>query len=408
MSTPIDTQLVTIDRAYFDTLVRRANFNPEDILTSSDVSISKTEYDDLKQIAAKYANLRRNLGRGGVDGSTIDLLSKDDATLEQQTATSTAATATSNNETAPVYSPECPGPQVLAPRKAPNNSSYKTYNAQTKAPAQVHALEVPDWVDDGAYDEEHSVSGGGPVGSFQTQAYNDHAAMRPQYERQCLRSILLSKLPDNTTHGDITEAVRGGRLLDIYLRPTDRTAAVSFLLAADARAFFDHVKRHDLYINHKRVDIRWNDRQFILPGHVASKIGIGATRNLIIRRCDPRFTEQGVRDDLEHIHNLVVIKVEFIGGSCYVKTNSVHNAMFAKTCMMSRAKYKGSKIDWDFDECNQPFAPTPQSKPRQHTPTNRNPSSGITNRFNLLNIDDDGDTLSSPEFGAAKKTMLAA
>lgn len=86
-----------------------------------------------------------------------------------------------------------------------------------------------------------------------------------------------------------------------------------------------------------QVDIRWNDRQFILPGHIASKIGIGATRNLVIRRCDPRFTEQGVRDDLEHIHNLVVIKVEFIGGSCYIKTNSVHNAMFAKTCMMSRA-----------------------------------------------------------------------
>jgi hypothetical protein len=32
----------------------------------------------------------------------------------------------------------------------------------------------------------------------------------------------------------------------------------------------------------------------------------------------------------------------------------------------------------------------------------------MTNRFNLLNIDDDGDALPSPDFGAAKKTMLAA
>ncbi|KAL1874296.1 hypothetical protein Daus18300_003660 [Diaporthe australafricana] len=407
MSTPIDTQLVTIDRAYFDTLVRRANFNREEILKSSDVSISKTEYDGLKQIVANYANLRRNLERGGVDGSTIDLLSKDDATLEQQTATSTAATAKSNDDTAAFNSPQSPGSRVLAPRKAPINNSYKTYGAHPKGTTHVHSLEVSDWVDDGAGEDDHSVSGGGPVGSFQTQTHNDHAPARPQYERQCSRSILLSKLPDNTTHGDITEAVRGGRLLDVYLRPNDRTAAVSFLVAADARAFYDHVRRHDLYINHKRVDIRWNDRQFILPGHVASKIGIGATRNLVIRRCDPRFTEQGVRDDLEHIHNLVVIKVEFIGGSCYIKTNSVHNAMFAKTCMMSRAKYKGSKIDWDVDECNQPFALTPQPKPRQ-TPTNRNPGSGVANRFNLLNIDDDGDALSSPDFGAAKKTMLAA
>jgi len=32
----------------------------------------------------------------------------------------------------------------------------------------------------------------------------------------------------------------------------------------------------------------------------------------------------------------------------------------------------------------------------------------MTNRFNLLNIDDDGDALPSPDFGATKKTMLAA
>lgn len=64
---------------------------------------------------------------------------------------------------------------------------------------------------------------------------------------------------------------------------------------------------------------------------------MGATRNLVIRRYDPRITEQTIRDDLDHIHNLVIIKVEFVGGSCYIRTNSVNNAMFARTCMMSRA-----------------------------------------------------------------------
>jgi len=82
--------------------------------------------------------------------------------------------------------------------------------------------------------------------------------------------------------------------------------------------------------------LKWSDRQFTLSGHVASKLGIGATRNLIIRRCDPNITEDMIRDDLEHIHNLVVIKVKFSGSSCYVSTNSVHNAMFARTCLMSR------------------------------------------------------------------------
>lgn len=73
------------------------------------------------------------------------------------------------------------------------------------------------------------------------------------------------------------------------------------------------------------------------------------------------------------------------------------------------SKYKGSKIDWDVDECDQPFSPTSQPKPRHQTPTNSRTNGGaMTNRFNLLNIDDDGDDMSSPEFGAAKKTMLAA
>lgn len=85
---------------------------------------------------------------------------------------------------------------------------------------------------------------------------NDQAPTRPFYERQCPRTLLLSNLADGVTHGDITEVVRGGQLLDIYMRPLDRLATVSFLQAADARAFFDHVRRHDLYIKQKRVSSR--------------------------------------------------------------------------------------------------------------------------------------------------------
>ena len=60
-------------------------------------------------------------------------------------------------------------------------------------------------------------------------------------------------LADGTTHGDITGAVRGGLLLDIFMRSHERSATVSFLNAADARAFFDHARKHDLYIKNKRV-----------------------------------------------------------------------------------------------------------------------------------------------------------
>lgn len=83
-----------------------------------------------------------------------------------------------------------------------------------------------------------------------------------------------------------------------------------------------------------QVEIRWNERQFMLPGHVAHKIYGGATRNFVIRNIGLKHTENSIRDDLDHIHNLVVIKLTFKGQDVHVSTNSVHNAIIARTCMM--------------------------------------------------------------------------
>lgn len=63
---------------------------------------------------------------------------------------------------------------------------------------------------------------------------------------------------------------------------------------------------------------------------------MGASRNLVIQEYDNRHTEEIIREDLDHIHNLVVVKIEFIGGSCYIGLNSVHNAIYARQCMLSR------------------------------------------------------------------------
>lgn len=207
------------------------------------------------------------------------LLSKDDATLKQQAAPPTPATARSNNETTALEASQSPGSRVLTAPKGSIGNDYKTYDVQSKAPARVHTLEVPNWVDEVAGDEDISVSGGGPVRNIQSQGCNNHTLSRPHYERQCARSIFLSKLPDNTTHADITQAIRGGQLLDIYLRPNDGTAAVSFLLAADARAFYDHVKRHDLYINQKRVSGSRSPRQRVNLFAGSSGITLTAIRS---------------------------------------------------------------------------------------------------------------------------------
>ena len=70
---------------------------------------------------------------------------------------------------------------------------------------------------------------------------------------------------------------------------------------------------------------------------MADKITRGATRNLVLYNFDPaKHTEAQICEDLEHIHNLAVIKVEFLDGNCYISLNSVHNAIYAWQCMMSR------------------------------------------------------------------------
>jgi hypothetical protein len=77
--------------------------------------------------------------------------------------------------------------------------------------------------------------------------------IRPQLEKCAKRTILLSNLPEGVTHANLVDAIRGGMLLEIYLRTHDRVASVSFLEEAHAQEFYRHVKRHDLYIGGKRV-----------------------------------------------------------------------------------------------------------------------------------------------------------
>lgn len=164
--------------------------------------------------------------------------------------------------------------------------------------------------------------------------------------------------------------------------------------------------------NRIQLEIGWNDRQFHLPPHVANKIQMGATRNLIIRSNPNRYstnsnsasekqpiTEESIREDLDHIHNLVVISVTFNNGDWYISTNSVHNSLFARTCMMSRAKYKGLKIEWYPDECSATI-PRVQPRPKDNgfEPPKKAP---LGNMFSLLEIDDTEDGSSDTDTDAA-------
>jgi hypothetical protein len=98
------------------------------------------------------------------------------------------------------------------------------------------------------------------------------------------RTILLTGLSNRTTLADITKAIRGGQLLNLYIREQERTARVSFVNPMAAEAFLIYSKRTDLYIRGKRVEVSRSERQRFMPGHVEHKIvRFGASRNLVIR-----------------------------------------------------------------------------------------------------------------------------
>lgn len=64
-----------------------------------------------------------------------------------------------------------------------------------------------------------------------------------------------------------------------------------------------------------------------------------------------RVTEEQIRDHLDHIHNLIVVDICFHNGDAHISMNSIRNALYARTCMLSRKVYKGTRIDWAPDEC---------------------------------------------------------
>lgn len=133
----------------------------------------------------------------------------------------------------------------------------------------------------------------------------------------------------------------------------------------------------------------WADRQYVLSGHLANKIGIGATRNLVIRGIHSGITEQRLREDLDHIHNLIIIGMSFTGGDVYLSLNSIRNSLFARTCMMSRAMYKGLRIDWYPDECALPLPKLQNAIKKKNVPPPETKETPMINRFQLLNMDDE-------------------
>ena len=119
-----------------------------------------------------------------------------------------------------------------------------------------------------------------------------------------------------------------------------------------------------------------------------SHLHSGATRNIIVHGIHPSITEARIREHLDHIHNLVVISISLKHGDAYISLNSINNSLFARTCMMSRATYRGMKIEFHPDECSQPL-PEMQYAPKKGKQAVPQPKKLILvmNRFQMLHLD---------------------
>ncbi|KAG9192637.1 hypothetical protein G6011_11371 [Alternaria panax] len=381
---------VTIGKSYFDALLRKAEFHtssqPVSYGTdlSENVTIGKAEHeymsiDSQLQAVREYHLLKNALLRGGLTTETLETL------LEGENGVSTEGPSSYDyvSDHTPATSRATPVKE-LQPVRHPAGSGHT---------AVSHGLQsIP------SRSLRRAASHGGSesfTGDPDSPPNEDDEQERGPGHRVPLhdqRTVLITNLSERTTHKDLASIVRGGRVLDIFLR-NDRSATISFV--EGAAEFLAYAKRNDIYLHTKRLEFRWSDRQFHVPPHVSNKIAGGATRNLAVRGIAGKVTTDQIRDQLDHIHNLIVVDIYFRNGDAYISTNSIHNALFARTCMMSRSVYKGTRIEYYPDEC---AGPLPQPK-KAYAPIARMPMkpTPVVNQYALLDTGSDDDSESEEE-----------
>lgn len=340
-------------------------------------------------------SLRHALLSGGVDSDTLDVLITnnlslfppthyDEFTSLKETKPSDLCTWGSKN-THDHFISQIPG----------NDYTRHSGDSQTRATAQTQPAYPPT-----------PQSASSPAEDVEDESLNGiQDEQQPQHYQQVdrpYRSLLLTALPPTTTLLDITKVIRGGAILQMYLREKEGYAHVSFVEPAAAEGFLLFAERNGVYIRGKKVssmqsleqeqwkinqvqiDVTWDQRQSFLTTSLGNRISsFGASRNLVIRYVRRYITAESIRDDLEHIHNLEVVKVQFSDGHAFISLNNIALALTARNCMLSRQKYKGMKIEFYTDECTQPL---PLERSQERVPVKQT-AIPLSNRFDALLVD---------------------
>ncbi|KAK0385793.1 hypothetical protein NLU13_6970 [Sarocladium strictum] len=361
------------------------------------IQITQAEHDVLIEMSRRYTNLRSNLITLGADLDVIEKFSHE-TSVTQANESSSGSVKLSLHTTAGDDHPtshgiKCAASNVAFPRKlTPVTPKLMSAKANVFYPTGLQTR-VSTWMDD--EDEDLGYTGDSianhesPIAHTRSNAEVDIEDLpRTPIARHAKRSLRLDNLTIATGISDIAAAIRGGQLLEIYQRYKEKAAIVSFVHEHEAQAFYDHVRKNDLYIKSKRIEVSWNDFQKSIPGHLVGSIRGGATRNLIVRQCDSYQTPEGIKDDLEHIHDLRVLSVEFRGRDCLIKTNSIAGAVFARSCMRSRHRYRRCRMEWAVDECTEPLTDRPEKFLRPVASPAAKAAKPV-NRYKMLSLDRD-------------------
>ncbi len=80
-----------------------------------------------------------------------------------------------------------------------------------------------------------------------------------------------------------------------------------------------------------------------------------------------------------------------------------------KDLIVVHSKYKGSKIDWDVDECDQPMEVVKKAHPKpQQAPASKKLPVNMRNRFATLRLDDEDDDETDDKFDTSSEFLASS
>lgn len=356
------------------------------------------------QASSEYAALKKALAIAGVDSESLETLIKSQLDPDAVSSSDTSPVKPVRPSHGIVASPEKQRWTAEAPIFVPKSVSPP--KRQVNGTDYASPLTAPSF----NYDKVDPIADHETNTKFANDWYEEEEEEHHVYNtnRQD-RTLIIRGLSPFTTLADLAKVIRGGIILNMYIRAKDRTAVVSFVDAVAAEKFIMHSRRSDIYLKGKRLEVTWAEKQSDLTAFIQRQVyRQGATRNIVIRFAKKDMTEEAIREDLEHIHRLEVVDIVTANNHLFISLNGIQWAITARHCMLSRLKYKGTRIEFFEDECDQVLPPIEKKIYKKRQENHKRPATvSMANRFAML-FEDDGVSTDEHEMGKPVNRSVSA